>query len=86
VPLKYGFGMTTILAAGQAAEKLGFSTARLRKLRSLGRITGIPLGTDYVYDVAEIRRFSRLKRPTGRPRSSGSKAIKKMGKSAAEFQ
>jgi hypothetical protein len=77
--------MARLLTPGQAAEILGVTTARLQQFRYDGRLKAVAFGADggapFFYDATEIEKFSKLERPSHRPKSKPGKQIKKLRKS-----
>lgn len=69
----------------QAAERLGVTSARVRQFREQGRFAGcVQIGPQWIIPAAEIERFSRLERPSHRPKFKPAKQIKKLRKSGSK--
>jgi excisionase family DNA binding protein len=65
--------MSRGITTSEAAERLGVSTARVRKLVLDGRLPAKKFGRDLVISEAGLRSFERLKggRPPKRKRGTG---------------
>jgi len=56
------------LTTKEAAARLGVSDARIRQLLLEGRISGLKVGeTAWLVPLKEVERYSRERRPVGRP-------------------
>lgn len=73
---RYNKGMSTMLqiersdylTTKEAAARLGVSDARIRQLLLEGRISGLKVGeTAWLVPLKEVERYSRERRPVGRP-------------------
>lgn len=53
----------------EAAEYLGISGARVRQFCLEGRIGGLKAGNFWIFSERDLREFSMIPRPSGRPRS-----------------
>lgn len=57
--------MTDYISTAEAAERLGVTVQRVRKLISEGRITARKIGRTHIVDPASVAAFKP--RPEGRP-------------------
>jgi len=55
------------LTSVQAAKILGITKARVNQFVRAGRLKAELFGRVYIFDPAEVKRFSKIKRPLGRP-------------------
>lgn len=60
--------INNLITAVEAAEIIGVTSVRVRRIALEGRLATIELGGRKFFDRKEVERFSRLPRPTGRPK------------------
>jgi excisionase family DNA binding protein len=59
--------ITAVLNVKQAAEFLGLTPARVRKLAQVNRITAVKVGRDWIFKQGDLDRFARIPRDVGPP-------------------